>query len=100
MRFAHAGQDRLIVSAQFGEHVERIYILGVVIGDALQSGYVPDGSNRDAADLAHALSDVVGHRKKLVGMLIEQKVVIAKVRSAHVPMKILGLHVNSKYVGQ
>ncbi len=59
-----------------------------------------DRANRVASDLADALRDRVGHRVNLVGLLIEQQVVVAEVRSAHVPMKILGLHVQREYVGQ
>ena len=91
---------RPVVFAQFGQHVERIDILGVVIAEALQARHVTDGSNRDAADLAHALGDVIGHRKDLVGVLIEQEMVVAKVRSAHVPMKVLGLHIKREHIGQ
>jgi hypothetical protein len=93
VNFAHAGQHRAVVFAQFGEHIERIDKVRVVIAEALQAGNVPDRSNRGAADLAHALGDVVGHRKNLAGVLIEQEVVIAKVRSAGVPMKVLGLYI-------
>jgi hypothetical protein len=66
----------------------------------LQAGNVPDGSNRSPADLARALGDVVGHRKSLIGVLIEQEMVVAKVRSAGVPMKVLGLYIQGKYIGQ
>ena len=42
-------------------------------------------------DAVGALRDVVGHRKNLAGVLIEQEMIVAEVRSADVPMKILGL---------
>lgn len=91
VNFTHAGEQRLIVFAQLGEHIQRIDKLRVVIADALQAGNMPDGSNRRAADLAYALRDVVGHCKDLAGVFIQQQVVVAKMRSAGVPMKVLGL---------
>jgi hypothetical protein len=48
--------------------------------------------------LAHALGDVVGHRKNLRGLIVEQEVVVAKVRPAYVPVKVLGLEVKSEYI--
>ena len=33
-------------------------------------------------------------------MLVEQQVIVAKVRSAHVPMEVLGLHIQSEHIGQ
>ena len=98
--FAHRGEHCPVVFAQFGDHVERIDILRIVIAEALEAANVSDGANGAAAQFAHALGYVVGHRKNLAAMLIEQEMVIPKVRPTHVPMKILGLQVQSKYVGQ
>jgi hypothetical protein len=100
MDFTHAGKHGPIVFTQFCEHIEGIDIVRVVIAETLQAGNVPDRSNRGAADLAHALGDVVGHRKDLAGLVIEQEVIVAKMRSAHMPMKVLGLHIETKYIGQ
>lgn len=60
----------------------------------------PIRSNRGATDFTHALGDIVGHRKKLAGVLIEQEVVVAKMRPTDVPMKVLRLYIESKYIGQ
>src|SRR5579872_5639567 len=100
VNFAHLGKNRPVVFAQFGEHIERIDILRIVIAEALQAANVADRSNRSATDFAHALGDIVGHRKNLAGLLIEQEVVVPKVRSADVPVKVLGLYIESKYISQ
>src|SRR4029077_2030875 len=42
----------------------------------------------------------VGHREDLRTVLIEQKVVIAEVRAAHVPVEVLRLNVKCKHVGE
>ena len=59
-----------------------------------------DGPQRLAAELAHALGERVGHRVELVAVLVQQQVVIAKVRAAHVPVEILRLEVQGEHVGQ
>src|SRR5262249_57962698 len=55
---------------------------------------------RRAADLAHALGKLVGSGENLLGLLVEQQVVVAEMRSAHVPMEVLRLHVEREHVGQ
>ena len=52
------------------------------------------------AELADALGNVVGHRKDLGRMVVEQKMVVAEVRAAHVPMKVLGLQVKGEDIGK
>src|ERR1035438_10252679 len=91
--FAHRGEHCPVVFAQFGDHVERIDVLCVVIAETLEAANVSDGANGAPIQFAHALRDVVGHRKNLAAMLIKQEMVIPKVRSAHVPMKIFGLQI-------
>src|SRR5262249_15590345 len=50
------------------------------------------------ADLPHALRNRIGHRKDLFCLLVEQQVVVAEMRSAHVPVKVLGLDVEREHV--
>ena len=92
--------ERLVVVAQLGQHVERVDEVGVVVGDALQPRDMADRAERRAADLAHALGDVVGDGEDLVGLLVEEQVVVAEMRPAHVPMEILGLEVEREGVGE
>jgi hypothetical protein len=57
----------------------------------------PDGG---AADLADALGQDVQALLELLGLLVEQKMVVAKVRATHVPMEVLGLYMERETVGE
>ena len=48
---------------------------------ALVPGDVADRAQRDAADLAHALGELVGGGEDLLGLLVEQQMVVAEVRA-------------------
>ena len=50
--------------------------------------------------LRDTLGDGVGHGENLVGVLVEQQVVVAKMRAAHVPVEILGRQVERENIGQ
>ena len=63
-------------------------------------GNITDGAESCAADLAGAFSDIVGHGENLVGVLVKQEMVIAEIPAAHVPVEILGLHVECKCVAK
>ena len=65
--------QRLIVGTKLGQHVQRIDIVGVVVGDALKPRDLADRVDRQAADLAHPLGNIVGHGEDLVGLLVEQE---------------------------
>ncbi len=66
----------------------------------LMLGDIADRTQRDAADLAHAFGDLVGGGEDLLGLLIEQQMIVAKMRTAHMPVKVLGLHVQRERIGQ
>jgi len=97
---AHAGDEGFFVVVEFGEHVCGGDEFGVVIGDALNAGNVADGADRGAADFANALGDFVGAFEELVGVIVEKQVVVAEVRSGHVPMEIFGFHVDGEDIGE
>ena len=59
---------------------------------------VADRVERGSTDFAGALGDVVGHRKNLRSVLIEEQMVVAKMPPAHMPVEILGLQVEGEYV--
>src|SRR5687767_8164509 len=59
-----------------------------------------DGPDGGAADLAHPLRDRIRYGEDLIALLIKQEMVIAEIRSAHVPMEILGLEIQSENIGQ
>ena len=61
---------------------------------------IADRAQSRLSDFADALGDDVGRGEDLVGLLVEQQVVVAEMRAADVPVEILGLEVERKGVGQ
>src|SRR5262249_5668319 len=59
---------------------------------------MPDRADRGAADLACALGQNIDTPCELIALLIEQEVVVAEMRAADVPVKVLGLHVERKRI--
>ena len=98
MRLAQMCRQLRVVVAHLGEHIHRRDEISVVVEDALQTSYVPDGAQRHAADLANTLGDRVGGGEDLIGMLVKQEMVVAKVRSRHVPVKILRFQVQREHI--
>ncbi len=90
----------LVVGVEFEQHVARRHEFLVVVVDSLQAGDVPDGADGGAADFAHALCDVVADREDLRALFIEQQVIVAEMRTAHVPVEILRFEVKRKDIGQ
>ena len=75
-------------------------IRSIIVGQALVVRDVTNGMQGEAADLSGAFGDVVGHLENLFGLLIEQEMVVSKMRAAHVPVKVLGLHKKSEHIGK
>src|SRR3954471_13605577 len=69
VRGSQRSEKRLVVLAQVGDHVECRYILGIIVHDALQPPDLADRSDRQTANLAHALRNDIGHREDLVSLL-------------------------------
>ena len=63
-------------------------------------GDVADRAQRDAADLAHALGQLVGGGEDLLGLLVEQEMVVAEMRAADVPVEVLGLQIEGEGIGE
>src|SRR5262245_65363201 len=59
---------------------------------------MPDRADRGAADLACALGQNINAGCELIALLVEQEVVVAEMRAADVPVKVLGLHVERKRI--
>src|SRR5258708_33280918 len=59
-----------------------------------------DRAQGGAADLADRLGDVVGGRENLLGLLVEEEMIVAEVGARYMPMEILGLQVKRKHVGE
>ena len=96
---AHMLDLRLVVVHQLEQHVDRRHVVLVVVLDPLQLGDMPDRPDGGAADPAHPFGQNVDAVFQLAGLLVEQKVVVAEMRSAHVPMEILGLQIKREGVG-
>src|SRR5271167_1281394 len=97
---AQTRSQSLVVLAQLGQHILGLDILGIVVQYALQPRDVANGPERGSAYLAYALGNRISHGEDLVGLFVQQQVVIAEVRSAQVPVEVLGLHIERKNVGQ
>src|SRR5262249_46093355 len=99
-RLAKVVDHRLVVPHQLAQHLVRRDELRVVVLDALHVGDLPDRAQRGAADLAHAFGELVGGGEDLCRLLVEPQMIIAEMRAANVPMKVLGLQIEGKYVGE
>src|SRR6266478_9069764 len=100
VRLAQARDQLLVVVAQLGEHVQRRDEIGVIVQHALQAADVANRAQRSAADLAHALGDVVGSRENLLGLLVEEEVIVAEMGPRYMPMEVLGLQVKREHVSE
>lgn len=86
---AQQGCHPLVVVDEFSEHVLGGHVGRVVVQKPLNAVDVTDRSDRRAPKFADALGYDVGRREYLITLLVEQQMVVAKVRSGHVPMEIL-----------
>src|SRR3954452_14881634 len=71
----------------------------VIVCYALQFGDMPDRPKSSSANLSHPFCKLVGHRKNLIALFVEHQMIIAEMRAADMPMRILGLQIESKRVG-
>src|SRR5882757_7759381 len=92
------GDELLVIVTKLGEHVLGSHIVGVVVEDPLQAGDLADRAQRRTSYLSTAFRYRVSHRKELIALLVEQKVIVAKIRTAHVPVKILGLRIEREHI--
>jgi hypothetical protein len=93
-----ARHQLLVVVAQFGQHVERRNESGVVVEDALQAADLADRPQSHAPDFSNPLRDRIRGSEDLIALLIQEQVIVAKVRTRHVPMEILCLQVQCEHV--
>src|SRR5215472_882305 len=100
MGFAHKSEKPQIVVAQLGQHVIRRDVFGIIVYKALPATYVPDRMDGAASDFARALGDCIRHRENLVTLFIQHQMMVSEVYARHVPMKVFGLEVERKNVGQ
>jgi hypothetical protein len=88
----------LFILVKFAEHILRSNEVSVIVGQPLGSADLADRANGGPANLANPFGYVVRHCEDLIGMIIEEQMVIPKVRPGHMPMKVLGLQVNHKHI--
>src|SRR5215470_9851299 len=74
----HLRGQLLIIAAQLGEHVLWIHIGCIVVQDTLLAPDMTNRPYRGPSDLARALGDGVRHGEDLIGLLIQQQMIIAK----------------------
>lgn len=87
-----------MVFAQFGQHIEQCHVFGIVVEYTLVAQDVPIGSRRVTAQFANTLGNRIDHGIKLAGLFIEHQVIVAKVRTTHVPVKNFGPQVKGGYI--
>src|SRR5258706_2105542 len=97
---ANAIGELSMVLAQLRQHVERRDVFRVVVQYALQTRDVANGAQRGSTELAHTLRNRVGCGIDLIGLLIEQQVIVAEVRPGDVPMGVLGLEIEREEIGE
>ena len=100
VRFPHPPRQLAVVLAQLRQHIERLDVFRVVVFDPLHPAYLARRTQGRTTDFADALGHRIGHGKELVGLLVEEEMVIAKMRPAHVPVEIFRLHVDREDVGE
>src|SRR6266508_6978133 len=81
MRLAQIRYQLLVVVAQLGEHVQGRDEIRIVVEDTLQAADLADRPHGRAADLADALGNVIGGGEDLVGLLVQEKMIVAEVRT-------------------
>jgi hypothetical protein len=84
--FAHAGRQLLVVVAQLGKPVRRRDLFRVVVENALQPPDITDRAKGRSTDLANALGERVGHGEDLVGLFVQQQMIIPELWPGHVPV--------------
>src|SRR5215472_1933794 len=89
VRLAEACRQPLVVVTQLGEHVERRHVVRVVVADALGSADLTNGTQCGTAQLAYALGDRIRRVEDLVGVFVQQKVVVAEMRTRDMPVEVL-----------
>src|SRR5262249_3323694 len=75
MGLSQVRDELFIVLAQLGQQVERGDVVGFFVEHALQPCDVANRAQGSATDLAHALGNVVGGGKNLLGLLVKEMTV-------------------------
>ncbi len=89
----------LLSSISSPQHVARRHEILVVVLDLRELGDLADGAQRDAADLADPLGQIVDRTENLVALFIEHQMIITEMPAADMPVEVLGLDVEREGVG-
>ena len=73
--------------------------LRIIVRGPLQAGDVPDRPQGSATELANPLRHRVGGGEDLVGLLVQQQVIVAEMRTGNVPVEVLRLDIKGEQVG-
>ena len=65
----------------------------------LVPGDIPNRPQGNVSKLANTLCNDVAHREDLLTLIIQQQMIVAEVRTSHVPMKIFSFHIEREGVG-
>jgi hypothetical protein len=71
-----------------------------VFQKTLQTLDMTDRSQRLSADLADTLGNCVGGGEDLLGLFVEQEMIVTKMRPRYMPVEILRLQVKREHVRQ
>src|ERR1700730_17600956 len=98
VHLAQTRGQRFVVLGQLSNHVRWVDINCVIIEHALKMGDLTDRLDRKSANLSYSLRNRVRHGEKLVAVFVEKYVIIAEVRTAHVPVEIFCFQVEREHV--
>ena len=90
----------LIIGAEFFQHLSWRNAFVVVIFQALLAGDIANRAQGGSPDFTRTFGKIVGHRKNLFRMFVEQQVIIPEMLPGHVPVEILGFQVQCKCISQ
>jgi len=93
-------RQQLAVLKQFASIFLGSHCVVVVVFQSLMTRDISDGVERRPSELAGPFRDDICHLEELFALFVQKKVVIAKMTSTHVPVKILGLDIEREYVGK
>jgi hypothetical protein len=100
MRGPKESHELQVVRAQFLQHFLGRDTFIIVVFKALVPGDIADGPEAFASSFARAFRNSVRHRKNLIGVLIQQKVIVTEMAACHMPVKIFRLHIENENIGK
>jgi hypothetical protein len=100
VKSAHDQDKPLFILVQFAQHIGGSNEISVVVSQALDAADLPDRTDCCSTDLANSFRYVVGHGKHQICVIIQEEMVIAKVRARHMPVEVLRLQIKHKYIGK